>query len=107
MSEYKEALEQGPYTVGTPRQTLQELQDELKAWNLRLVSRLLSHDPTEVFMYDKEARYLIHEDTEIKPRQYSWDRYKIESQPTQVLSDLLTMIENRQDIIKENPNLLP
>lgn len=102
MAQHIEAVHQSPFPLAIEQVDIETLKQSAKEYQASLVSRLLEKDAQRITQHTKETDYLI-EEGEFGKR---WNRSLVEGQPTQILINLLTIIENREDIILEDPRLL-
>lgn len=104
-NQYKEAPQQPPFTLGADTPSKEDIQQSLKEYHESLVHRVMEHNPEESY-WAAIASHLIEDDGS-KPPIYYWLKHKVETQPTFLLRNIDTVLSNREDIIKEDPRLLP
>lgn len=99
MAQHIEAVHQAPFTLGGEQASIEALRQDVKEHRQSLIQRLTSFN----MMYPKmvkECHFLLTED------KTEWNIKLLETQPTQVLSNMFTLISNIEEIYLEDPRLL-
>lgn len=97
--QYKDAPLSPPLPMSDGKSDIETLRQDAKEHRQTLLDRLISFDMMYVNMV-RETHFLLNE------TKTEWNIKLLNTQPTQVLSNLFTLVSNTEEIYLDDPRLL-
>lgn len=99
---YRDAPISAPFNTSAGHYNMEEIRKHTKEYIEYLLERVSNLDPEVAYRYNIMPHLVEFDEEQIA----SWNFDKIQDLPKDTLRDLATLVENTENILRENPKLL-